>query len=146
MIVTESFLTFDQLQDANRERGAEWTKGATSKPGLEFATIELGGEVGELPEALIEATVFAARVGRVQNHAKKRLRFEHGMPGGVESLEALEDELADAVICCSLLVNKLDIDLGRVVARKFNKTSEKHGFKTMLEPRVYSVYREGDID
>lgn len=144
MITTESFLTFSDLQEANRVRGEEWTKGAASKPGTEFAVIELGGEAGELVEAVIDAAQIAAAVGKLQNWAKKQLRFDHGMPGGVEALQNIAEEGADVVICVSLLFNKLKLDLGDAVQAKFNKTSAKHGFKTTLEKQVRSVFSEGE--
>jgi NTP pyrophosphatase (non-canonical NTP hydrolase) len=108
-------LTFAGLQTANRERGVEWVQDATTKPGLEFATIEMGGETGEL-----------------LNKVKKYLRYTYGMPGGDPSMEPIADELGDVVICASLLANKLDLDLADCVARKFNKTSDKHGFTVKL--------------
>ena len=109
-------LTFDALQDANRERGKVWGKGQDI-PVL-FNAVELGGECGELLNAI-----------------KKAERYKLGMPGGVsfgQSMQDIADELGDVVICCSLLANKLGIDLGAATARKFNKTSEKHGFPQRL--------------
>lgn len=108
-------LTFDELQYKNAKRGQEWTKGATGDTNLEFAVIELAGEVGELANAV-----------------KKRLRWLLKMPGGVEDLEPIREELGDVAICASLLANKLGVNLGDAVRDKFNKTSEKHGFETRL--------------
>lgn len=82
---------------------------------LEFSAIELGGETGEL-----------------LNKIKKYLRFKAGMVGGEDNLEDVADELGDVAICCSLLAIQLGISLGDVTARKFNKTSEKHGFPVTL--------------
>lgn len=132
----DTALTFNDLQHANRERGKLWCKGR--KLPLEYSAMELGGEAGELIEALaaweedqMSGIAIAAKVGRVLNACKKYAREQYGM-AGPGTLEAVKDELADVVICCSLLANKLDIDLGAIVARKFNKTSEKHGFPTRL--------------
>ncbi len=105
-------MTFQHLQEKNAERAALWTQGKTD---LSFAAIELGGEVGEF-----------------LNELKKFLRFKLGVAGGKCDAEAVGDELADVVICCSLLANHLGEDLGALVARKFNKTSEKHGFEIYL--------------
>jgi NTP pyrophosphatase (non-canonical NTP hydrolase) len=63
---------------------------------------------------------------------KKNIRAQLDMPGGSFDLTPTEDELGDVVICCSLLANRLGINLGDVVARKFNKTSNKHGFCVLL--------------
>lgn len=126
-------LTFMELQEANHERGKAWGKGQEI-PSL-FNACELGGECGELMEALYQHESpmvigggIAAAVGKVLNACKKRFRYELGIVGGVEDTTAIEEELGDVVICCSLLANKLKIDLGKAVANKFNKTSAKYGF------------------
>lgn len=106
-------LTLAELQRASTERGVAWRNGQPSLS-LEFAVIELGGEAGELLDA-----------------TKKYLRQMYGMKGAGPLSDVL-DELADVVICCSLLANKLEIDLADAVARKFNATSVKHGFPQRL--------------
>lgn len=112
-------LTFAELQLANKKRAEYWTNGGPS-PGLEFSVIELGGEVGEL-----------------LNEVKKLLRFRNGMVGGKDNMQDIADELGDVVVCCSLLANKLGMDLGDITARKFNKTSDKHGFPVFInEPPI----------
>ena len=121
-------LTFETLQKANKERAVYWTKGKPG-PGLAFNVIELGGEIGELKESLdklIEHFLV------MQNPIKKTIRQMRDMAGGNADLTAVEDELGDVVICCSLLANALDLDLGEITARKFNKTSDKHGFPVKL--------------
>jgi len=106
-------LTFAQLAAASSNREIEWgTEGST----LEFRTIEMAGEAGELC-----------------NQIKKYIRAREGFVGGVPNLEPVADELADVVITCQLLASKLGINLGLSVIRKFDKTSDKHGFKTKLE-------------
>jgi NTP pyrophosphatase (non-canonical NTP hydrolase) len=109
-------ITFEALQIANRERGKVW--GAGQDIPYLFNAVELGGEAGE-----------------VLNAVKKFYRGEIGIAGGVDrekSLNDIAEELGDVVICCSLLANKLGINLGQAVADKFNKTSEKHGFPHRL--------------
>lgn len=121
-------LTFGRLQEANAERAQYWTKGGKS-PGPEFSVIELGGEIGELKEALDNL------IGHflvMQNPIKKNIRQLLDMAGGNPDVTASQDELGDVVICCSLLANKFGWDLGELVARKFNKTSDKHGFPVKL--------------
>jgi NTP pyrophosphatase (non-canonical NTP hydrolase) len=108
-------LTFDQLQQANIARGKLWVQDCDEKPGLLFAAVELGGEAGEC-----------------MNKIKKLERFRLGMAGGEDNLPEVADEIADVVICASLLANKLSLDLGEITARKFNKTSEKRGFPVKL--------------
>ena len=104
-------LSFDDLQLHNARRAVEWG-GNTS---LEFAAIELGGEAGEC-----------------LNKVKKLIRFQKNMKGGDPSLQPIKDELADVVICASLLAIQLGIDLGQAVKHKFNETSEKHGFQERM--------------
>ena len=107
-------MTFDDLRRANDERAKQWNP--SGKPlGLEFAVIELCGEAGELANAV-----------------KKHLRAKAGLVGGVTDDEAVEDETADVVICCDLLARAKGFDLAAAVARKFNKTSRKHGFTVTL--------------
>ncbi len=110
----EASLTFKALANANAIRASEWNPEG-KELGLEFAVIELAGECGELCNAL-----------------KKLLRAQHGIVGGTTDRANLIDELADVVICADLVARKLGIDLGMAVASKFNTTSRKHGFQTML--------------
>ncbi|QYY35287.1 MazG nucleotide pyrophosphohydrolase domain-containing protein [Ruficoccus sp. ZRK36] len=109
-------LTFSQLAAANLERGLEWT--GKNRAELEFSTIEMCGEAGEVADAV-----------------KKFLRAQRGMKGGIEGVQALRaigEELADVVICAERVADSLGLDLGECVRNKFNQTSEKHGFKTRL--------------
>jgi len=107
-------LTFEELRIANDKRALEWNpEGAPL--GVEFAMVELAGEVGELA-----------------NQIKKLVRAQHGLKGGVVDMENIRNEVADVVICADLLARKLEIDLGAAVVDKFNATSMKHGFKTLF--------------
>lgn len=103
-------LTFAELAVITEARGKRW--GEVDK---EFRAIELGGEAGE-----------------ALNAVKKRIRYERGMPGGVESLEPIEDELGDVVISAQNLAVEFGIDLAAAIRKKFNKTSEQHGFPERL--------------
>lgn len=112
---------FDQLRTTNSIRAREWGGADTNtKEGflveLLFRSNELGGECGE-----------------AQNEVKKLARQYLDMPGShsdEEAKNALANEIADTVICCDRLAEMFDIDLAEAVAQKFNKTSDKHGFKT----------------
>lgn len=103
-------MTFEELQRATAERGELW-----GSPGLQFRFIELAGESGECCEA-----------------GKKYLRYKLGMKGGNADIGDIADEIADVVIAASALASELDLDLGEIVARKFNKTSKKYGFPQQL--------------
>lgn len=128
---------FSELQQANKDRAAYWTTGGKS-PGPEFSVIELGGEIGELKQALDDL------IGHflvMQNPIKKNIRELLGMAGGSSEVTQSQDELGYVVICCSLLANKLGWDLGEITARKFNKTSDKHGFPVKLAVQEKSLPR-----
>ena len=104
-------MDLDELRDANQKRAKLWG----NKTGIEFAMVELAGEVGELA-----------------NEIKKRRRQELGMAGGKDDAQAIADELADVVICADLLAAKLGVDLSDAVRNKFNSTSQKHGFDVLI--------------
>lgn len=106
-------MNLKQLRDKNTTRAGEWD--ASQLP-VTFVSTELAGEVGE-----------------ACNEVKKLERHRVGIPGGKDSTLDLAEELADVIICTDLLAARYDIDLGDAVARKFNKTSDKHGFKTRFE-------------
>lgn len=105
-------LSFDLLRLKNDERGKEW--GVNELPAT-FASTELAGEVGE-----------------ACNEVKKLERQRAGIPGGKDSTDGLADELGDVVICADLLASRYGIDLGQAIKKKFNKTSDKHGFSVKL--------------
>lgn len=103
-------LTFEELQDAAKKRSVLW-----GDPGLEFRVIEVGGETGELLEAM-----------------KKHLRYLKGMKGGVENIQSVKDEIADVIISAVQLANDLGVDLSEALLAKFNETSDKYGFSVKL--------------
>lgn len=113
--------SFEHLREINTERATEWGGADTSTNDgflveLLFRSNELGGECGE-----------------AQNEAKKLARMYLDMPGGksaAEAAQALANEIADTIICCDRLAEMFGIDLAEAVAKKFNATSDKHGFNT----------------
>jgi len=120
-ISNEMSFSFQQLREANTKRQVEWSNGKAGGTSLEFRCIELTGEVGE-----------------TMNMIKKLMRTRMGMTGGVPEVEAIEniaEELADIVICCDLVAEKMNIQLGRSVVGKFNATSKKNNFNTLIEPQ-----------
>jgi len=119
-------LSFDQLREANVARAKQWR--SSDKPmSVEFAVVELVGEVGELC-----------------NNVKKMVRANEGMAGGKIDMANLRDELADVVICCDLLGIRLDIDLAGAVIEKFNATSRKHGFSVTIPASSSPSKQEDD--
>lgn len=104
------------LAEMNAQRHAEWDRNA--KVTIEYRGNELAGEVGELCNIL-----------------KKMARERNGMVGSRATKEEAADELADVIICASLIAMDLGIDdVWYAVKRKFNKTSIKYGLKTMFTP------------
>ncbi len=106
-------LTFNVLREANRRRQQEWP--GNEKASFEFRVIEVAGEYGELCEAI-----------------KKFLRAEYGIKGTSATKEDIAAEIGDLLVSLDLLADKLGIDLGEAVRRKFNATSEKYGMRTYL--------------
>lgn len=107
-------MTFDDLQEASRERSLMWNPHHIDIP-VEFSILELLGEAGELANA-----------------QKKLLRGKYGLVGAINDNTNLLEELGDVVICAGLVANKLGVSLSDVVRMKFNKTSDKHGFTVKL--------------
>jgi NTP pyrophosphatase (non-canonical NTP hydrolase) len=103
----------EQLSRANRARQAEWDP--HGRVTLEYRGNEIAGEVGE-----------------ACNVIKKIARERNGMVGSRATTDDLADELADVLICASLIANAAGIDLSAALVRKFNKTSEKNGLVTRL--------------
>lgn len=107
-------LTFKKLAAANALRQREWDKAGGIT--LSYRGNELAGEVGE-----------------ACNIIKKLERERLGIRGSRATVGQLADELADVIICASLIAMAEGIDLGDAVVAKFNATSEKVGLSTRLE-------------
>lgn len=106
-------LTITELGLANLKRQAEWDPANVLT--ASFRGNELAGEVGE-----------------ACNVIKKLERARLGLPGSRSTLEALAEELADGVICISLIAATEGIDLAQAIVDKFNKTSDKIGLGVRL--------------
>lgn len=104
---------FEQLQIASIARDKEWDP--EGKLELAFFATELGGEAGE-----------------ALNIMKKLERKRLGIPGSRAHNDELADELADTIISAVNCWNKAKIkqDLWETIKDKFNRSSDKHGFKT----------------
>ena len=124
--------SFSALREANIARNAEWNKtGEPLRPS--FRGNEAGGEAGETIEAVLANLLqFSVAMGRVQNVLKKIERGQLGLAGSTATVSDLADELADAQICLDLIAMDFDIDMFEATRTKFNRTSDKLGFKTKL--------------
>lgn len=107
--------TLEILRQACAKRDKEWDPGGQLD--LAFFATELGGEAGE-----------------ALNIAKKLERERYGIPGSRATLDDLAEELSDVIISAINVWNKAGIQspLWPTVARKFNASSEKHGFDTVI--------------
>ncbi|WEK05752.1 MAG: MazG-like family protein [Candidatus Devosia phytovorans] len=106
-------VTIEELQAAHIERQEEWCP--DQKPDLSFRGNEMAGEVGE-----------------ACNVIKKLERERQGWRGSRDTVEHLGEELADVVHTAILVAITAGIDLGPLVVKKFNDTSEKNGLGTRL--------------
>lgn len=102
-------LTFRELSRANRER----------------CEVGFGRSVGDWSPT-DWATAVAGEVGEACNLIQKLRR------GETVDLNAIADELADAVMNIDLLCQRLNVDLGEAVQRKFNVISGRVGAKIEL--------------
>lgn len=102
-----------KLALVNATRQAEWDR--DDRITLAYRGNELAGETGE-----------------ACNIIKKLERERLGIRGSRATKEQLADELADVIICSSLIANATGIDLWDAVVAKFNKTSEANGLATRL--------------
>ncbi len=106
-------MIFSDLREANVKRQKEWS--GSDKASLEFRALEVGGETGELLEAV-----------------KKYIRQRDGIRGTKATMKNIADEIGDVIISLDLLADCLGLDLAACAKIKFNKTSGKYKLKTRL--------------
>jgi NTP pyrophosphatase (non-canonical NTP hydrolase) len=106
--------TFTTLVEAIAARQKEWDRDSELTP--VFHALELGGDVGELLNAL-----------------KKVERARLGLLGSIAPDEQLREELADVLICTYLLANALGVEVEKEARKKFNARSAELGFATRVE-------------
>ena len=110
-------LTFSKLRNANVKRCEDVFHPLDSWSPSDWATA-MAGECGEACNNIKKLR----RLDGAENtkHERTRLIYETGK------------ELADLVIYADLLAARLGIDLGHMVANKFNEVSEKRGSEVTL--------------
>jgi len=115
-------LTLKAFHEANERRRTSDSGGGTEKTwNLVDWTNELCGEAGEL--ANLAKKVRRARPA--QNGKKADPTLEEATPD-------LAAEIADVVICASLVAGYLGIDLEKAVREKFNIVSDRMGSNIKL--------------
>lgn len=81
-------------------------------------------------------TAVTGELGEAANIVKKLNRVRDGIPGNKEAkdelLAMLADEIADTFIYLDLLARRYGFFMDEVVVSKFNRTSEKIGYKEKL--------------
>ena len=110
-------LTFAELQAANAIRQREWDPGDQIE--LAYRGNELAGEVGE-----------------ACNIIKKLERERLGIRGSRATKAELAEELADIIICVSLIAMHENVELGSAVRDKFNATSRRYSLKTLISETI----------
>lgn len=109
---------FRKLAAANATRQLEWDP--NNRVTLAYRGNELAGETGEACNVL-----------------KKLERERLGIRGSRATKEQAAEELADVIICASLIANDLGVDLWPAIVAKFNKTSDAVGLVTKLETEPF---------
>lgn len=123
--------TFEALDRALVERKKEWDDKAGVELPQSYHSNELAGEIAEAIEAL-DGLVELGKTVKVCNTIKKLEREAYGLPGSRATKDAAGLELADVIICAAKQFNRLGLDAGEYVRRKFNETSDKIGLKTKM--------------
>lgn len=112
-------LTFGRLAKTNWTRCVKWHS-------------PQGWSVAEWTNAM------AGEAGEACNISKKLLRLAHRIEkrnpelGESELIGRLGEELADVVIYADLCAQRVGLDLGHEIVKKFNATSREFNFKEIL--------------
>lgn len=116
---------FEQLALANAARQRnEWD--SDGKIDLTYDALEFLTESGELGEQV-----------------KKLIRQTNGLAGNKTDLQKIKEEVGDVMITLDKLLASIErltgerIDIEECTAMKFDKTSDKYGFKTHWNPDTW---------
>lgn len=109
-------LTFGVIQQACKDRDNLWAKGAWT---LRDNIVEFNEEFGEL-------------CGNIKRLRRIELGLVTDGKTEAELTKGLEEELGDCGVVLVNIANKLGLDLGETIRKKFNKTSKKYGFDVVV--------------
>jgi NTP pyrophosphatase (non-canonical NTP hydrolase) len=133
-------LSFERFAATNKARCDRWQP--LGNWSVSDWGVALTGEIGEVSDALellsvlMLGTTLMGRAGKIGDAIKKYNRYRDAVPGAPVTREAAVDdigkELADVLIYCDLLAQRLGISLAEVLTRKFNEKSDKLGFPERL--------------
>ena len=113
MLESKPSLTFAELTRANIKRNAEVFAPCDNWTPMEWGCA-MAGEAGEACGALKKLRRHTEGTNSNKDH-----QTEH------ELFSEVKKELADTVIYCNLIANKLEFDLGEAIRDKFNEVSER---------------------
>ena len=115
-------MTFVEFQRINTERCNEWF--ALNRWSLSDWAVAMAGECGE-----------ACNIVKKLNRRRDLIKSDD--PVYHELNAALAEEIADTVTYAFLLAERCGFSMQDIVAAKFNKVSEKHGFPQRIANRRY---------
>jgi len=111
-------LTFNTLRRASRKR----------LPLFKNAKGEAGKTVEWTPAQWLQAII-----GELGEYANLRKKIERGDFTLEDVKSKIADEIADVVIYIDILADKLGIDLGEAVMKKWNETSKRVGVPLYID-------------
>lgn len=141
-------MDLNEISKINRARAERWHAGGGEWFASDWSNA-LGGEAGELQEAVIDITamrlalLLGARTGALENTVKKVRRHEthvdriatgqsYNTPALEELRQRVKDEIADVFLYLDLLAGHFDLELEDCIFPKFNAVSEIQGFPERL--------------
>lgn len=119
-------LTFSDLREKNRTRCERWhtNGGITSWSESDWA-VAMAGEAGEICNAI-------KKLNRIRDGMESKPDSSEDFKEREQAIIGIGQELADTVIYIDLLAQRLGLDLGIEVTKKFNRVSEKYSFPERL--------------
>lgn len=117
-------LTFSTLNATNIRRAHRWHPDGLDSWSVSDWLLAFAGEAGE-----------AANAGKKYRRLLDGLQQSGHVPEDLDAaIDAICDELADAVIYADIAATVLGRRLSDAVIRKFNAISEREGFPERLQP------------
>jgi NTP pyrophosphatase (non-canonical NTP hydrolase) len=114
-------LSFQRMRETNARRCIRWHPGGIEEWSVSDWGVAMAGEAGDVCDAI-------KKLRRIETGAENKSDIQT-----VEQAhEAIGIELADTVLYCDLLAQRLGINLDEFIKRKFNSVSEKYGFPERL--------------
>ena len=116
-------LTFEEFASTNMSRCIRWHN--PQEWTISDWAVAMAGEAGEVCNAV-------KKLNRVDGELRSPNGYHNNPKNRTEAIDEIGKEIADTVIYCDLLAQRLGLNLNELVAKKFNETSEKYGFPERL--------------